>query len=217
MQKEKTLEKPIDDVTAVRIKEQFWNAGPIIPKDAQVHIRKIEEDKAFFLALQNETSMMKYMLKEESFQKILWDEHIREKSFMFTVEVDGTYAGFCGIHNLSHEKWEIGIELLKKFQNKGIGYLAVGSMLDELKSRLGAHKFSVKIEADNYASQRLFEKLGAVPFGIAKYILFEENDIFQFEEENMAHIDENIIQTAKRFGVEPRKLLSHVLEYTLEW
>lgn len=53
---------------------------------------------------------------------------------------------------------------------------------------MGVKKFRVKIDADNYASQRLFEKLGAIPYGIAE-----------------------------QFGVEPRKLLSHVLEYELNW
>ena len=63
----------------------------------------------------------------------------------------------------------------------------------------------------------MFEKLGAVPHGIAEYILHEEKDIARCEEENLEEIDDNLVQVAAKFGVEPRKLLSHVLEYELKW
>ena len=37
------------------------------------------------------------------------------------------------------------------------------------------------------------------------------------EEENLHLIDEDVIALAQKFNVEPRKLLSHVLEYKLVW
>ena len=67
------------------------------------------------------------------------------------------------------------------------------------------------------ASRRLFEKLGAVPYGIAEYLLHKEEDIIRCEEENLSKIDDRLIQPAEKFAVEPRKLLSHVLEYELRW
>ncbi len=48
-------------------------------------------------------------------------------------------------------------------------------------------------------------------------MLHEEEDIRMCEEENLQEIDEKLIEVAEKFGVEPRKLLSHVLEYSLEW
>ncbi len=72
-------------------------------------------------------------------------------------------------------------------------------------------------DADNYASQHLFEKLGATPCGVAEFILHREEDIARYEEENIDTIDERLIETAQKFGVEPRVLLSHVLEYELKW
>ena len=40
-------------------------------------------------------------------------------------EVDEEYAGYCGINDLSRDNWEIAIEVLKKFHNKGVGYTAL--------------------------------------------------------------------------------------------
>ena len=48
-------------------------------------------------------------------------------------------------------------------------------------------------------------------------MLHKEEDIIRCEEENMDAIDDKLMIVAEKFGVEPRKLLSHVLEYKLEW
>ena len=215
---ERVLRTAINDETGKKIKERFCNSGNISQSDTHVQIRCVKEiDKEKFLELQEETCIMRSMLKEESYRIMLWNEHIQDKSMMFTIEVDEEYAGYCGINNLSRDNWEIAIELLKKFHNKGVGYTALSIMLSEIKSRLGVEKFRVKIDADNYASQRLFEKLGAIPYGIAEHMLHKEDDIIRCEEENLDAIDERLEQIAEQFGVEPRKLLSHVLEYELNW
>lgn len=109
------------------------------------------------------------------------------------------------------------IELLKCWKKQGIGYKAIKAMLTELKERLNINEFRIKVEPDNYASQRLFEKLGAVPYGIVEFMLHKEKDIIRCEEENMDAIDAKLVTVAEKFGVEPRKLLSHVLEYELKW
>jgi len=215
---ERVLAAAINDETGRCWKEKFWKEGDILQTDTHISLRKVREtDRESFIDLQRETSMMKSMLKEEAYRTMLWNEHIQDKSLMLAIEVDGEYVGYCGINNLSRDKWEIAIELRKKWRYKGIGYVAISIMLSEIKSRLNVNEFRVKIDADNYASQRLFEKLGAVPNGIAEYMLHKEEDILRCEEENLEAIDENLIQVAKKFDVEPRKLLSHVLEYKLEW
>lgn len=215
---EKVVKAVINDENGKNIKERFWNSGDIVKSDVHIYIRAVKEfDRDWFIELQKETCIMKSMLKEESYRKIIWDEHIQDKSMMFTIEVDGEYAGYCGINNLSCENWEVSIELLKKFHNKGIGYRAISIMLSEIKSRLNVNKYRVKIASDNYASQRLFEKLGANPYGIAEYLLHNEDDIIRYEEENLDAIDERLVQVAEKFEVEPRQLLSHVLEYELKW
>jgi RimJ/RimL family protein N-acetyltransferase len=215
---ERVLEAAINDETGRGWKEKFWQEGNILQTDEHISLRKVcEADREMFIELQKETSMMKSIIKEESYRMMLWNEHTQDKSLMVTIEVDGEYAGYCGINNLSRDQWEIAIELRKKWRCKGIGYVAISTLLSAIKSRLHINEFRVKIDADNYASQRLFEKLGAVPYRIAEYMLHKEKDILRCEEENLDAIDDKLIKVAEKFGVEPRKLLSHILEYKLEW
>jgi len=192
---ERVLSAAINDEKGRCWKEKFWQAGETLQSNGHVILRKVKEtDREMFLELQRETSMMRSMLKEEGYRLMLWDEHIQDKALMATIEVDDEYAGYCGINNLSKEYWEIAIELREKWR-----------------------EFRVKIDSDNYASQGLFEKLGAVPYGIAEFMLHKEEDIRKCEEENLQEIDDKLMEVAEKFGVEPRKLLSHVLEYRLEW
>lgn len=46
-------------------------------------------------------------------------------------------------------------------------------------------------------------------------MLHKEENIIRCEEENIDAIDEELERVAKKFDVEPKKLLSHVLEYEL--
>ena len=212
---EKDLNIATKNENADKIKEKFWSGGNIINRDAYIQIRMIQEtDKSRFIELQKEVYTMRSMIQDEEYQDMMWNEHIHGSSMMFAIEADGEYAGYCGINNVFQENWEIAIELLKKFRQKGIGYTAIKIMLSEIKARLGVDKFRVKIAYDNFASQRLFEKLGATPYGIAEYMLHKEDDIARCEKEN---IDERFVQMAEKFGVEPRKLFCHALEYELEW
>ena len=222
--KENTLlaERLIDIVTndemGKKIYKKFWAMGECIITENEIILRKVQDsDKHIFIELQKENNIVKSMMKEEAYRNMLWNEHIEYKALMFSVIVDNEYAGYCGIKNTTHEQWEIAIEILNKWKHKGIGYRAISVMLDEIKNRLNVSEFRVRIDAENYPSQRLFEKLGAEPNGISEFLLHEEADIRRCEEENIHLLDERIQKLAKQFNVEPRKLLSHVLEYKLTW
>lgn len=222
--KENTLlaERLIDIVTndemGKKIYKKFWAMGECIITENEIILRKVQDsDKHIFIELQKENNIVKSMMKEEAYRNMLWNEHIEYKALMFSVIVDNEYAGYCGIKNTTHEQWEIAIEILNKWKHKGIGYRAISVMLDEIKNRLNVSEFRVRIDAENYPSQRLFEKLGAEPNGISEFLLHEEADIRRCEEENIHLLDERIQKLAKQFNVEPRKLLSHVLEYKLMW
>ena len=168
---ERVLSAAINDEKGRCWKEKFWQAGETLQSNGHVILRKVKEtDREMFLELQRETSMMRSMLKEEGYRLMLWDEHIQDKALMATIEVDDEYAGYCGINNLSKEYWEIAIELREKWRRQGIGYNALKIFLSEMKSRVQKREFRVKIDSDNYASQGLFEKLGAVPYGIAEFM-----------------------------------------------
>ena len=125
--------------------------------------------------------------------------------------------GYCGIKNVCAEKWEVVIELLKEHTGQGVGTLAVRGLLDAVAQRCGVTEFRIRIDSDNYASQRMFEKLGALPNGVSEFLLHDVEDIRDCEEESLKDINECLIAVADKFHVEPRTLLSHVLEYKLIW
>lgn len=215
---ERLIDIATNDEMGKKIYKKFWAMGECIITENEIILRKVQDsDKDIFIELQKENNIVKSMMKEEAYRNMLWNEHIEYKALMFSIVVDNEYVGYCGIKNTTHEQWEIAIEILNKWKHKGIGYRAISVMLDEIKNRLNVSEFRVRIDAENYPSQRLFEKLGAEPNGISEFLLHEEADIRRCEEENIHLLDERIQELAKQFNVEPRKLLSHVLEYKLMW
>lgn len=204
-----------------KVKETLWKEDGILYSDENLILRKpVFEDKNEFLKLQYENAIMPQMFKYEEFKESLWDEHINnENNLMCSIISNQTqeYVGYCGIKNTSAEKWEIAIEILNKWKRQGIGYFSMQKFLDTVANKTGVVEFRIRIASDNYASQALFEKLGAIPNGISEFMIHGEENIKRVEEDNLKYIDDKLVDVAKRIGVEPRKLLSHVLEYLLVW
>jgi len=199
------------------VKDKFWSYGDIACEDG-ITLRDVDDvDREGYLKLQRHYSVMKSMLKEDAFCNMVWREHRDDKVLALSIIRDGDYVGYCSINNINKEPWEIGIEVLPELTNKGIGSKAIAAMLGAIKTRLGVAEFRVRIDPANRASQKLFEKLGATPNGISTMGLLSSEELEKLEEEELHRIDADLIRIAEKFSVEPRKLLSHVLEYSLTW
>ena len=208
----------VADTVGKTTKEKFWDAGTISCLNGWLILRKVEEaDRDGYIGLQKAYNLMKSMLKEETYCDMVWREHQEPKALMFSIIKDGQYIGYCGIKNTSQEPWEIAIEILPDWTNQGIGRIAIDGMLDAVKARLGINQFRVRINPGNHASQKMFEKLGAIPNGISEFLIHDKATLEKCEEDNLHLIDADTISLAGKFGVEPRKLLSHILEYSLPW
>ena len=212
------LERMAAEQKGREIKNTFWNMGNPIHESSGLELRNVcDADREKFLEVRLAYSALKSFMKEEAYQTMLWNEHTEDTALMFSIFQNGAYAGYCGIHNVAREVWEIAIELQPGKTNCGIGTRAITTMLHAIKERLGKSDFRVRVEPTNYASQRLFEKLGAVPNGIFEFSIHDPKLLEACEEENLHLIDDNLIAAAKKFSVAPRKLLSHILEYSLKW
>lgn len=208
----------IDDTAGKSIRERFWQYGNVSCDDSTLLLRNtVDSDRDSFLRLQREYSALRSLLEEDGYCSLIWRDHNDNTALMLSITENGEYVGYCGIKDLSKKPWEIAIELLPEWTHRGIGTTVITAMLDAVKERLGVVDFRVRIDPANIASQNLFEKLGAQPNGISKFILHKEEEIRQCEEANLHLINDALITIAKKFDVEPRKLLSHVLEYTLSW
>ena len=204
----------------IDVSEIVGKEGNILYSDDQIILRQVaEEDKIGFLEVQQENTGIPSMFEEEIFKDTLWNEHISAPALMCSIisSETGEYLGYCGIKDSSLKKWEIAIELHKAWCGKGVGYISIQKFLDEITMRTGVKEFRVRVNSDNYASQGLFEKLGAIPNGISEFIIHGEEALKKYEEENLQYIDEKLMTVGEKFHVNPRKLLSHVLEYKLVW
>ncbi len=202
----------------LKLKMQFWQAGKVTTSDRHITLRPVQNsDREDFLQLEKEYCEFSSSMKDASFQNSLWEEHTSDQSIILAIEHNDTYIGYCGIRDITCDLWEISIELQSQWTGRGIGGIVLTAMLDAIEDRLAVHSFRVRVEPSNYASQRVFERLGAKPNGISEMWLHNPQLLEQYEEENLHLIDARLTAVAEKFDVAPRKLLSHVLEYTLIW
>lgn len=205
-------------VRAAITQQRFWADGETLRLNDELWMRKVEKgDKEEFLALTRIYSPMAASFDDASFCNIFWKERTGDSELMCSIFAGDSYIGYCSIADLTQDLWEVSIELLPAWTGRGIGQLAMTALLDAAKERLGVTDFRVRIDAENTASQKLFTRLGAVPNGISELWLHGEEELQRFEEKNLHRITAEMTALAETFGVEPRKLLSHVLEYRLHW
>ena len=154
-------ERTVADKTGVEIKTDFWKSGTVIPAGDTVYLRPVESnDRDSFLTIQRASPLVQSMEDKDSFLDLVWREHNEDKCLKLSIIKDGDYIGYCGIKDTTLPIWEIAIELLPAWTRHGIGFVALSTMLNEMESRLGITKYTVRIEPSNLASQKLFEKLG---------------------------------------------------------
>ncbi len=126
-------------------------------------------------------------------------------------------VGYLGIKDTSADLWEIAIELDGKYIHQGFGLRSIRLYLNEIYRITGKSEFRAVVEVDNLPSQKCFERLGAQLLGLCNSVVLKTDDEKEhFEERNLNLIDAHMIELAEQLGVEPRKLLSHVLEYRLQ-
>lgn len=207
-----------NDSAGAAIKERFWSAGPIPIADDSIFLSQPDEtDRPDFFRLKRLYADYFPESNTEAYLTALWNEHLDNPALMCSILANGVYAGYCGVGNVTEHPPEISIELLPEWTNRGIGSTALRTMLDAFSERLQICYFRVRIDPANVASQRLFEKLGAKPNGLSEFLIHGKEWLRQMEEENLTKIDDQLITVARKFNVEPRQLLSHVLEYKLHW
>lgn len=80
----------------------------------------------------------------------------------------------------------------------------------------GSAAFIAKIDPENVNSQKVFRRLGFTPEGIDALFIRDSDDLRRFEDmrlQDLGEIPEGLLGLAEEFGVEARKLLSHVLVF----
>ena len=103
--------------------------------------------------------------------------------------------------------------MLSDFLCKGYGTHALRLFVDKLYEITGKDEYQVLVEIDNIISQRMLKHLDTELVGIKKYFFANEEDAIEFEEQYLDEIDDHMCSVAAELDIEPRKLISHVLDY----
>jgi len=190
----------------------------ILCEDSEIVLRKsIDNDLEPYYFLKKEYAYMKSAFAKPEFKDELWQEYLSEESLYYTIakKEDNVFIGYCGVKNLNRKIWEIAIEIKSDYCHHGYGYRALKMYLRTVANISNRHEFASRVDTDNIASQNLMEKLGFQPYGLSEFLLYREEDKQIAEEEYKDKLDDRYMALAKKFEVEPRKLLSHVLEYRI--
>lgn len=197
--------------------------GSIVAQDNVVILTRISDtDYSDYEIIEMENPFTKYGMRFHAsfseYMQELWKDFLSERSFVCTVRKasNNEFCGYCQINNVRTEEPELGIRLLKNVHNQGIGFHSLKLLMTEYARLSGKEYFISKVDPQNYASQRLMEKLGGKPDGICDFLIHREEEKIALENEYAHLIDDKLISVAEKFNVKPEKLLSHVLRYRIE-
>lgn len=207
-------------------KEETYKNRMRLPKDGEVLVENdniilkavSEDQKNYIIRVSYECSFLKHKFKDEIYCQYLWEEFIDRNAAYYCIYDKKTneFVGYCGIKNLTKDIPELAIELLPKDWKQGYGFQSLSLLMDQFFKITGENVFRSRVEVDNYASQALHRKLGAVPNGMNEFLLHGE-EVIKYQKEKQHLINDNIRSLAADFGVEPVEILGHVLEYKIEW
>lgn len=152
-------------------------------------------------------------------REFVLSEFNQEECFFLAIarKSDNACIGYVGLKDTRKNLWEFCIELLPEYCNKGYGFSAVKLFLKKISqiTRNDKQQFMALVEVDNIPSQKLMQKLDGRLIDIYDLVFHDEERAEQFEKEHLDQITDHIIELAEELMVEPRKLLSHVLDYRI--
>ena len=194
-------------------------AQPVFASEYDLVIRPINtNDVDLYTGIRMQYSAMyRGMISTERHRKesLFLIDLCHPESFYCVIMVEGASVGYLGIKDTRADLWEIAIELDGKHTRYGYGPRSVKLFLNEVCRITGKTEFRATVETDNIPSQRCFDRLGDLVGLYNGGLMRLPEDQARFEENNLNLIDDNMRALATRLGVEPRKLLSHVLEYRI--
>lgn len=192
-------------------------AMDIFAEDDVILLRNCKDsEKEKYIQVKKENTDDPEFYDNESAADSTWKMFKEEKSFCCTIirKSDDEFIGYISIKDTKSNLWEIAIELLQEHCHKGYGSRAIALFLPAISKITNKAQFQALVETDNIPSQLLMEKLGARLIDIYDYTFQgDEEAATAFEEKYMYEITERMVILAEQIGVEPRKMLSHVLDY----
>lgn len=221
----KELEEQIAQVSMQKTKiydKKAWDFSKekdadVFAADGDLMIRPFRQsDRAFYYGIRQQYADNSSSIIYDPKNDYLWQEIQGEQCFYCVVEVGAVPVGYIGIKDTRESLWEVAIELDRQNCGHGYGSKTICLFLKALDEITLHSLFIAKVEADNYASQKCMEKIGATLTGITSVLPLDDDERERFEQEYADHIDDHMRRLAEKLDVDPIKLLSHVLVYEIE-
>jgi len=196
-------------------------AASVIAADDVLRIRPMQaSDARFYMGIRSQWSgVVERMLERPEFGEDFFAKEILEDySFFCIVERtdDSSPVGYVALKDTRKPDWELAGELDGDSCGKGYGARAIHLFLNALKELTGRSEYHAHVAPDNIYSQRCVKKAGFELCGIRDgTVLKTEDDKRRFEDRNLDRIDDNMRALAQELGIEPRQMLSHVLDYRI--
>ena len=223
----KTLEDMLQDLTTEPQQGECWDfsnekSWSVFAQDESLILRPIGiADLEFYIGIRTQYSVLcRVMVETEAHKSESWfiNDACQPEDFFCVIEsvAEQKPIGYIGLKDTRNDLWEIAIELDNQCTGKGYGPNSVRLFLNEIYKITGRAEYQARIDTNNLPSQKCFEKIGAELVGLCDGpILKLPDEKKRFEDKNLNLIDNHMRELASRLGVEPRKLLSHVLDYRL--
>lgn len=189
-------------------------------QDGSLSLRPISKaDMDFYVAIRAQYSLsFRVMLALETHKKeglFLIDTGQPEEFFcIIETGAEKSPIGYIGIKDTRTDSWEFAIELDGQYIGQGYGSESIRLFLNEVHRITGKADFQARVDTDNLQSQKSLEKIGAKLVGLCDGPILklpEEKKLF--EDKNLNLIDDHMRELADKLNVDPKKLLSHMLDY----
>lgn len=174
-------------------------------------------DEKFYCDVREMYSINEKKISEDSLVASYWAGTQRSSAFFCVIEhiPDLVKIGYIALKDTTKEPWEVAVELGPDYCGRGYGPEAIRLFLNEIQEITGKMQYQFLVEVDNIPCQCCMRKLGAELVGIKDLVFDSKDEAEQFEERNLGMITEHMEALAEELGIEPRKLLSHVLDYRI--
>lgn len=150
---------------------RFRNTEILTQNDKYILKKEREEDKQVYFDLYKEDFILAKRMSSDMFQDFFekqWENRKQENSLYVSVfrRLDSVYLGNIVLRDLESRTPELGIDVMKKHQRKGMAYDTLRMFMKWASETYSdIEYFFVRICSDNLASLNLFQKLGAIKIG----------------------------------------------------
>ncbi|MBR5595864.1 MAG: GNAT family N-acetyltransferase [Lachnospiraceae bacterium] len=150
------------------MEQSFLDEGIFAENDNFILSKYKDSEQELFYKAWNETFENSPVLTDINFKEKSWEDVLTGKSKLQLKIIDTIsqeYIGEVVLLNIDSEMPEFGIQLLRKYQGKGIGTMITKLFLDKLKSVTQVKEILIRIRSNNEISKKMFEKFGIVKIG----------------------------------------------------